>query len=339
LENSNFNVLQLVPPVVVMVLLVSACFFFYTRYVKVSRALCLTLQKISTTIRSMSDGDEMIRKTGVGRVFQNTQLEPIWRDFSKTLHTQTGLINGITKNKKSRLTVPVSYYFSVSSVIDRPLAVDYFKHLPGILTGIGIIGTFSGLLFGLSNFDASNPELMAQSVSLLLGGVRDAFYASAAAITIAMIITHWEKMLYRRCLSSLDDLVDAISSLFEAGVGEEYLATLVHHSANSSDQAKSLKDELIQAMVPVIKQLESIQSQQVASMGGALEQALTESNRRLASQIETALIRQVKSPIEDMGKKMDNRLSHIKSNPQDLARKVIRARQQDGQIENSPEAV
>jgi hypothetical protein len=89
----------------------------------------------------------------------------------------------------------------------------------------------------------------------------------------------------------------------------------------------------------VIKQLESIQSQQVASMGGALEQALTESNRRLASQIETALIRQVKSPIEDMGKKMDNRLSHIKSNPQDLARKVIRARQQDGQIENSPEAV
>lgn len=144
MENSNFNVLQLVPPVVVMVLLVSACFFFYTRYVKVSRALCLTLQKISTTIRSMSDGDEMIRKTGVGRVFQNTQLEPIWRDFSKTLHTQTGLINGITKNKKSRLTVPVSYYFSVSSVIDRPLAVDYFKHLPGILTGIGIIGTFSG---------------------------------------------------------------------------------------------------------------------------------------------------------------------------------------------------
>lgn len=237
------------------------------------------------------------------------------------------------------MTVPVSYYFSVSSVVDRPLAVDYFKHLPGILTGIGIIGTFSGLLFGLSNFDASNPELMAQSVSLLLGGVRDAFYASAAAITIAMIITHWEKMLYRRCLSSLDDLVDAISSLFEAGVGEEYLATLVHHSANSSDQAKSLKDELIQAMVPVIKQLESIQSQQVASMGGALEQALTESNRRLASQIETALIRQVKSPIEDMGKKMDNRLSHIKSNPQDLARKVIRARQQDGQIENSPEAV
>ena len=95
MENSNFNVLQLVPPVVVMVLLVSACYFFYTRYVKVSKALCLTLQKISTTIRSMSDGDEMIRKTGVGRVFQNTQLEPIWRDFSKTLHTQTGWIQPV----------------------------------------------------------------------------------------------------------------------------------------------------------------------------------------------------------------------------------------------------
>lgn len=338
MESSNFSLLQLVPPAVVMLLLIAACFFFYTHYVTASRALCAALHKTSTTIRSMSDGDEMIRKTGVTRVFQGTQLEPIWRDFAKTLHTQTGLVNGTQKQKKSRLTVPASYYFSVSAVVDRPLAVDYFKHLPGILTGIGIIGTFSGLLFGLSNFDASNPEVMANSVSLLLGGVRDAFYASAAAITVAMIITHWEKMLYRKCLSALDELVDAINGLFETGVGEEYLATLVRNTADSSNQAKSLKDELIQAMVPVIKQLESIQSQQVASMGEALEEALTESNRRLAAQIETALIRQVKGPIEEMTKKMDSRLNQVKSDPQDLARKVIRARQQESLTENVSEA-
>ncbi|HEX5487286.1 MAG TPA: hypothetical protein VFX23_14965 [Limnobacter sp.] len=339
MEHSGTSFVQMLPPTVVICLLLTAGFFFYTRYVRTAAALCSALQKISGTVRSMADGDEMIRKTGLSRVFQGTQFEFIWRDFSKTLHTQTNLVNGALRQRKSRLTVPVSYYFSTSAVIDRPLGVEYFKHLPGILTGIGIIGTFAGLLFGLSNFDASNAESMVKSISLLLGGVRDAFYASATAITAAMIITHWEKMVYRKCLAALDDLVEAIGSLFEAGVGEEYLAALVKQTSDSSDQAKSLKDELIQAMVPVIKQLESIQVDQANCIGQALEQALIEANRRLASQLETALVRQVKTPLEEMGKKMDARLSHIKSDPQDLARKVIRARMQDGHFESTPEAL
>lgn len=337
--NFELNFLQLLPPTLVMILLVVACYFFYTKYVKTSKELCATLNKTAGTIRSMSEGDEGMRKVGASRAFQGTPLEPMWKDFAKTLHTQ--IVPGYDgkRPKKSRLTVPVSYCFSVGAVIDRPLSVDYFKHLPGILTGIGIIGTFSGLLFGLSNFDASNPERMTQSVSLLLSGVRDAFYASAAAITVAMIITHWEKMLYKHCINALDDLVEALNGLFEAGVSEEYLATLVGHSANSSDQARSLKDELIQAMVPVIKQLEAIQTQQVAGMGEAMQQALVESNRRLAAQLETALIRQVKTPIEEMGKNLENRLSHIKSSPQDMALKVIRARQQDSSAESSSEVL
>lgn len=335
----SMQLIQLIPPAVVIALLVFALYFFYTRYVRPSRELVVTLRKINTTVRSMSEGDEGMRKNGVGRAFQNTPLEILWKDFAKTLHTQQTNSTESVRVRKSRLTVPVAYIFSVSAVIDRPLAVDYFKHLPGILTGIGIIGTFSGLLFGLSNFNATNPELMTRSIALLLAGVRDAFYASAAAITAAMVITHWEKMLYRHCLRGLDELVDSLNNLFEAGVNEEYLATLVRHSATSSDQAKSMKDELIQAMVPVIKQLETIQTQQMEGLGEALSQALNESNRRLANQLETALSRQVKAPIEEMGRNLENRLSHIRSNPQDMALKVIRARQQESASDSTPEAV
>ena len=335
---TNANLIQIIPPAVVGILLLAACYFFYTRYVKKSRELCASLEKIGATVRSMIDGDETMRQTGVGRVFQGTELDPIWREFSKTLHTQTSQAQGQLKRKKSRITVPASYYFSVSSVVDRPLGVEYFKHLPGILTGIGIIGTFSGLLFGLSSFDASDPEKMAQSVSLLLGGVRDAFYASAAAITVAMIITHWEKMAYRRCLIALDILVDSLNGLFEGGVGEEYLATLVEHSASSNDQTRSMKDEMIQAMVPVIRQLESIQTQQLSGLAQALEQALNESNKRLVIQLENALIRQVKGPIEEMSARLDNRISQNKNAPQEMALKVIRARQQENTAPYQPEA-
>lgn len=330
MASSVTGILQFLPPLVVGILLVSACYHFYRRYVLVSKDLAVNLQKLAKTVRSMTDGDEQARRNGVGRVFMNTPLENTWKDFAKTLHAQTTVQEGLLKQKRSRMTVPANHFFSVSSVIDRPLGVDYFKHLPGILTGIGIIGTFSGLLFGLSNFDTSSAESMQQSISLLIAGVRDAFYASAAAITAAMVITHWEKLLYYKCLSALDELVDAINSSFEAGVGEEYLATLVRHSTSTNDQSRLMKDEFIQAMVPVIKQLEHAQLQQSNSFGEALEQALNEANRRLASQIETALIRQIKNPIEDLGRRLEGK-GGTATPPMgpELARKVIRARQGD----------
>lgn len=338
MQSSEFNLLQVIPPVVVMSLLVLACYFFYTKYVVASKHLGVTIKRIGATVRSMSSGDEMVRKAGVARVFQNTILEKTWSDFAKTLHAQKGIINGAQRTLKYRMTMPANYFFSVSAVIDQPLKVDYFKHLPGILTGIGIIGTFSGLLFGLSNFDASNPELMAKSVSVLLSGVREAFYASAAAITVAMVITHMEKMLYQRCLHALEDLVDAVNNLFEAGVTEDYLSMLVQNSTDTSDQARHMRDEFIQAMVPVIKQLESIQSQQMQSLGETLGEVMNESNRRLSNLIETSLVRQVKTPLEELAKRIDSR-SAANMDPQEMARKVIRARRQENALENSVEGI
>lgn len=333
---STVSFLQLIPPVLVAIILMIACYFFYTRYVTPSRHLCSNLEKIGTTIRSMSDGDESMRKTGVGRVFQDSPFDPLWREFAKTLHMQTSYVKGQLKRTKCRITVPASHFFSVSAVVDRQLCVEYFKHLPGILTGVGIIGTFAGLLFGLSNFDASNPETIGKSISVLLAGVRDAFYASAAAITAAMVITHWEKMLYRRCLTALDHLVDCLNGMFEGAVGEEYLATLVEHSSSTSNQAKLMKDELIQAMVPVVRQLESIQTQQITGLTQALENSLNESNRKLASQIETALLRQIRAPLEELVSKLTER-GLQNSNPHDMAVKVIRARQNEASITNSTE--
>lgn len=245
---NNLGLLQLIPPILVVITLLIACYFFYTQYVLRSKELCLSLERVGNTISSMSDGDESQRKNGVARVFQNTQYEQIWREFAKTLHAQVWQSQGKFKQTKYRLTIPASHFFSISAVVDRQLSVEYFKHLPGILTRVGIIGMFSELLFGLSNFDASDASKMSQSVATLLAGVRDAFYVSAAAITAAMVITHWEKMIYRRCVTALDHLVNCLNGLFEGAVNEEYLAVLVEHSANTSNQARMMKEEMIHTL-------------------------------------------------------------------------------------------
>lgn len=338
MQATNFNFLQVVPPIAVFLILGVASYFFYTRYVAASRGLVKTINRVSNALRSMTEGDEAIRKEGVTRVFKETILEKSWYDFSRTLHVQRIPKDSSGNILKHRITVPASYFFSVSNIVDQTLSVDYFKHLPGILTGVGIIGTFSGLLFGLSNFDSSSPDLMVKSVGVLLSGVREAFYASSAAIAAAMIITHTEKILYQRCLTELERLVDSINTLFEAGVGEEYLSILVNHTKSDAGQHTDIRHEVAQTMAAFIKQLDAAQSNLANGFADSIDHAIANACRQLGNQIDSSLLRQVKTPIEELSNQISQNLTQNTTDPQLLARKVIRARLNET-TSNSPNEV
>ena len=86
-------------------------------------------------------------------------------------------------------TSPAEHFFGEQLVVDSPLRADFFRHVPGILTGVGIIGTFVGLILGLLQFDVRDPEQLQTQLSLLVQTVGQAFFVSAAAIALAMLFT------------------------------------------------------------------------------------------------------------------------------------------------------
>ena len=69
-------------------------------------------------------------------------LSHLWEEFRDTLHEQKDLdASGSHQITAIRQTVPAETYFSEQILVHSPLRTEFFKHLPGILTGIGIIGT------------------------------------------------------------------------------------------------------------------------------------------------------------------------------------------------------
>jgi hypothetical protein len=116
----------------------------------------------------------------------------LWREYRSTLHEQKE-VNPKTGSKELialRATVPAEAFFNPQKLVDNRLRTEFFKHLPGICTGLGIIGTFLGLIHGLNAFTVSEDATKVRtSLEALLHGVFDAFVVSAAAITIAMAIT------------------------------------------------------------------------------------------------------------------------------------------------------
>lgn len=224
----------------------------------------------------------------IGReVMDSPRLRHLWREYAQTLHAAT--VPGNPPATAWRATAMAEEYLTERALVDTPLKTDFYKHLPGILTGIGIIGTFTGLIAGLNHFDvSSNPELVRGSLRALIMGVGHAFQVSAAAITLAMLITWIEKSLVTRRYRQVETLVQAIDSLFDAGVGEEYLARLVRASEASAAQAARLQ----QAIVGELRQ-------SMASMLAQQQQAAAQQQQALAAQVAEAVARSVAGALRE----------------------------------------
>lgn len=221
---------------------------------------------------------------------RDARLLHLWSEFRDTLHEQREERDGQMVTAALRATAPAESYFNNQYVVESRLRTEFFKHLPGIFTGIGIIGTFTGLITGLQNFQVpDDPAKVRHSLEALLSGVFEAFIVSAAAITLAMIVTFLEKALLSSLYRCTEDIAQHLDGLFTMGAGEEYLSRLVSASESSAVQSKILKDSLVGDLKVL---LQEITDRQIAAQH-AHSQALGE---HITSGIEESL----KEPLKDI---------------------------------------
>jgi hypothetical protein len=216
--------------------------------------------------------------TELQKLFQyDRKLAHLWAEFRDTLHEQKEQRNGQTVVVAWRATVAAEAYFNGQSLVDTRLRTEFFKHFPGIFTGIGIIGTFFGLIQGLSNFDVSQPpENIRHGLQLLLIGVSHAFFVSVTAISLAMLVTFLEKLLLASLYGCAQTISERLDGLFSTGAGEEYLSRLVVASEDSASQSKILKDSLVGDLRAILQDLTEQQIRASSANSNALGQQIAE---------------------------------------------------------------
>ncbi len=265
---------------ILAVLLLSFVFFFLIPSFVVSHQLSAVIKKLILLNGKAGESlPAIFAKKGV--------LGHLWQEYADSLHKQTSDGNTI----RLRSTLPAGVVFRPDVLVDIPLRTDFFKHLPGLFTGVGIIGTFYGLLIGMKSFVVSNNSVVVrESLTRLLHGVSEAFLISASAITLAMIVTFIEKLVISRLNAKVEKLAQLLDGLFEGGAGEEYLARLVQASESSSTQiAGLLKGEL---------KLAEMMEKQIAA-ASANSAALAE---RIAQSIEAGM----KTPLTEIADLLKN---------------------------------
>lgn len=295
-----------------VILTIDFLYHFVGKSIKLKRELRKSLDSLRA-IRSKIDGD-VIELDEIGEnAMSGPSLKHLWNEYSKTLHPQKEEDgNGHLKIVRWRSTALAESFFTEQAIVDSRLKTEFYKHLPGVLTGLGIIGTFIGLINGLISFKVSSDPTQAQyHLGHLVNSVGHAFFVSAAAIFLAMVFTWIEKSSVTLRCRQVEELRELIDSLFKGGAGEEYLERLAISSENASTQSAQIKDALVAQLKEI---LTSLANQQIEAQSKNVGQMSTDVGKAISESLNApmeAITKAVQGMSSNQGDAVNKMLSEV----------------------------
>lgn len=159
------------------------------------------LKRIRKIITNILSSEDIIKS------LQESKLSTIVETYQK------GLIFDSKGEKKTN--IPASELFTETSA-GKILSLNYrmIETASGTLVGLGLLGTFLGLTFGVIGFDSSNTENIQSSIQLLLNGMGMAFSTSLAGMGLSMIYTALEKRWKNKFCKALFDLTERLDNTY-----------------------------------------------------------------------------------------------------------------------------
>ena len=230
--------------------------------------------------------------------FLGRSLRPEWQQF--LLNAGQLDLRGIPCDTRE--------YINEESVIEKPGHSQLAELIPGLLTSLGILGTFMGLMQGLTSLDFSTAEGTITSIPTLLSGMRFAFATSVAGIACSLTFNMFNRMSIGRAVRALDGFEDAfyelamprplqpdVQLMCQKQDEEERLARIAE--AVGSRVSASLEMAVSRAMDPLTKSLDTF-------IQGATQEQV-EGVRRIVGQFVSQLNAQLSGQMTTLGHTMD----------------------------------
>lgn len=266
-------------PLTVFLLVVVLTGIFLVGFSVQGLRVWLQLRSVVNSVREMRKEGRAPNPSLVAEAFQKEPLRHLWEEYRDTLHELRKAGSGTVNLTEFRATVPAESMFTRDVLVDGRLFDDFTRHLPGILTGLGIIGTFAGLLAGLQDFKPFPIEEAVKGLGPLLLGVQHAFVASGVAIGCAMGVVFISRFVLAYLYGLVEKLNQDIDGLYSTGAGEEYLARLVRSSEQNAASTAQLKDALVEdlhkMMTNLVDRQIAAQEATTAALGKQIGEAIS----------------------------------------------------------------
>ena len=233
--------------------------------------------------------------TGEGRpvwqdvLFLGKEIQGPWRRF---------LVNAEQLDARG-LNCNVEDYINDDSVIYSVGHAQLADVVPSLLTSLGILGTFIGLMRGLGGLDVSDASKTMESIPQMIGGMTFAFMTSIAGISCSLIFNMLNRMAYGSATGAIDDFTDAFADLVMQKPLEDNVQMICQQEDRSAllrrlsvDMGARVSDGIVagveKSLAPVAQSMNSFilgQTQaQIDGVANIAGQFVNQMNRMLGNQ-------------------------------------------------------
>ena len=178
----------------------------------------------------------------------NTALKDAWREFEDSLIEGKRPRNQEDENQEVVYkTDEASLFFSEERLLDQHLNLRFWNSVPALLVGLGILGTFVGMVWGLipfSNVDFTNTNQIREAIKELLSGVSTAFVTSVWGMLASFLFNGLEKWGIGRVSRAIADLQRALDQIFTLTRAEEIAMRQQNELAQQTTALKSFSTDL-----------------------------------------------------------------------------------------------
>lgn len=196
----------------------------------------ISIEKVEAILQKYSK-DTM--KENYGNLMEDMEKAPyghIWQKFKRSLFVSRS--EGVLMTQD-----PEMFYNNQTVLAEIPLQT--FKAMPGIFTGLGLLGTFVGITQGISGIEFGNIEAMKNGIEVLLSGTKNAFMTSVFGLFFALVYNIADNKIYRPYTKKLDALIDQLNALFPSKSLEEFLSHQAEQAEEQTDAMRELNGELV----------------------------------------------------------------------------------------------
>ena len=112
------------------------------------------------------------------------------------------------QRESGQVLADIEDYFN-DDILGRRSWQSVITQIPGTLTGLGILGTFIGLIIGIQGIGFSSVNAALSSVNTMLSGIQVAFYTSIAGVILSLVFNIIYRIAWNAMMHNLGVFVDA----------------------------------------------------------------------------------------------------------------------------------
>ena len=167
--------------------------------------------------------------------------------------------------------------------------------VPDILTSLGILGTFVGLVWGLRSFQPSTYESMTSSVSSLVDGIKVAFMTSIYGLLLSILCSSSIKTGYQAMTGALNQFLDRFHARVVPSAEMEAQNRLVSSQKEQNELMRNMASEFSDQVAHGFAANMAPTLEKINTQLGSMMTSISTSQQMFLQDIVNSFVKEMKS--------------------------------------------